>query len=163
MLISSGFGLNCQLISTFAHLVMTFVIYQTFICEHDSYQFHNNYMVREDFNHVCFMWFVYILDWHFVCSYLFRYSKNNLGRMYPFGLRFNSSNADPMVAWSHGIQVAAINMQGNDRPVWIARALFSANGNCGYVKKPDLFLPGSNFDYEQISSLPPKVLLKVSK
>ncbi|KAH8930909.1 hypothetical protein BDL97_20G006900, partial [Sphagnum fallax] len=87
---------------------------------------------------------------------------NNLGRMYPFGLRFNSSNADPMVAWSHGIQVAAINMQGNDRPVWVARALFSANGNCGYVKKPDLFLPGSNFDYEQISSLPPKVLLKVT-
>jgi phosphatidylinositol phospholipase C delta len=83
--------------------------------------------------------------------------------MYPFGLRFNSSNADPMVAWSHGIQVAAINMQGNDRPVWVARALFSANGNCGYVKKPDLFLPGSKFDYEQISSLSPKILLKVSK
>ena len=92
-----------------------------------------------------------------------RFSKKNLARVYPFGLRFDSSNADPMDAWSHGIQVAAINMQGHDRAVWISKALFSKNGGCGYVKKPDSLLPGSpvTLDHESFKNLPPKLELKV--
>lgn len=92
---------------------------------------------------------------------LCRYSKNNLGRVYPFGLRFDSSNADPMMAWSHGFQMAAINMQGKDRPVWIAKGFFKANGNTGYVKKPDFLLPDSSVSYEDILNRPPKIILKV--
>lgn len=89
---------------------------------------------------------------------LIEFTKTNLGRMYPFGLRFDSSNADPMDAWKHGLQVAAVNMQGRDRPVWISQAFFSKNGGCGYVKKPDFLLPGSNVDPK---SLQPKLELKV--
>lgn len=92
-------------------------------------------------------------------KWLSRFTKTNLGRMYPFGLRFDSSNADPMDAWKHGLQVAAVNMQGRDRPVWISQAFFSKNGGCGYVKKPDFLLPGSNVDPK---SLQPKLELKVN-
>lgn len=93
---------------------------------------------------------------------LIRFAKTNLGRVYPFGLRFDSSNADPMAAWTHGIQVAAINIQGRDRAVWVAKAFFGLNGACGYVKKPDFLLPGSNMDVEKIRSQEPKLCLKVS-
>lgn len=99
---------------------------------------------------------------------LIKFSQTNLGRVYPFGLRFNSSNADPLDAWRHGMQVAAINMQGRDRPVWISRAFFSKNGGCGYVKKPAILLPGSNFRYlkssnpEFMTELEPKLELKVT-
>jgi phosphatidylinositol phospholipase C delta len=70
---------------------------------------------------------------------IIEYSKKNLGRVYPFGLRFDSSNADPMLAWSHGFQMAVVNLQGRDRPVWLAHGFFQANGNTGYVKKEDIF------------------------
>jgi len=79
--------------------------------------------------------------------------------VYPFGLRFDSSNADPMLAWSHGFQMAAINLQGRDRPVWLAHGFFQANGNTGYVKKEDIFL---SLSYGEIQNLPPKVILKVT-
>ncbi|KAH7387179.1 hypothetical protein KP509_16G009500 [Ceratopteris richardii] len=93
---------------------------------------------------------------------LVQYCKSNLGRMYPFGLRFDSSNADPFLAWSHGFQLAAMNMQGCDRPCWIARAMFEANGRCGYLKKPDVFLPTSGLTLEQISAMPAKIQLKIT-
>ncbi|XP_024371731.1 phosphoinositide phospholipase C 2 [Physcomitrium patens] len=91
-------------------------------------------------------------------SSLTEFSKTNLGRVYPFGLRIDSSNANPTDAWSHGLQVAAINMQGHDRPVWISQAFFKRNGGCGYVKKPDFLLPGSTVDFK---SLQPKLELTV--
>lgn len=68
-----------------------------------------------------------------------------------------------MLAWSHGFQMAAINLQGRDRPVWLAQGFFQINGNCGYVKKPDIFLPGSTLSHEAILNLPPKVILKVGE
>lgn len=92
---------------------------------------------------------------------MIRFTKTNLGRVYPSGLRFDSSNADPMVAWTHGIQVAAINTQGRDRAVWVAKAFFGLNGACGYVKKPDFLLPESDMDVEKIKRLKPKLHLKV--
>jgi phosphatidylinositol phospholipase C delta len=67
-----------------------------------------------------------------------------------------------MLAWSHGFQIAAINLQGRDRPVWLSQGFFQMNGNTGYVKKPDIFLPGSILNHEGIQNLPPKIILKVS-
>lgn len=52
-------------------------------------------------------------------------------------------------------------MQGKDRPVWITKGFFKANGNTGYVKKPDFLLPGSSDTYEDILNQPPKIILKV--
>lgn len=92
---------------------------------------------------------------------LIEYTKNNLGRMYPFGLRFDSSNADPFLAWAHGFQLAALNTQGRDRPCWIARALFEGNGGCGFVKKPHVLLPKSDMTHEEIANMTPKLTLKV--
>ncbi|MCO5574927.1 hypothetical protein L7F22_028722 [Adiantum nelumboides] len=92
---------------------------------------------------------------------LIEYCKNNLGRMYPFGLRFDSSNADPYLAWAHGFQIAALNTQGRDRPCWIARAMFDGNGRCGFVKKPHVLLPGSELTFDQIFTMAPKLQLKI--
>eukprot|EP00250_Pteridium_aquilinum_P019705 c24543_g1_i1 orf=262-2133(+) len=89
------------------------------------------------------------------------FCKNNLGRMYPFGLRFDSSNADPFLAWAHGFQLAALNTQGQDRPCWITRAMFDGNGRCGFVKKPHVLLPGSELTHDQIAAMSPKLLLKI--
>lgn len=44
-------------------------------------------------------------------SLLCRFTEKNLLRIYPYGLRFNSSNYNPHVAWSHGAQMVAFNMQ----------------------------------------------------
>ncbi|XP_024391273.1 phosphoinositide phospholipase C 6 isoform X2 [Physcomitrium patens] len=92
---------------------------------------------------------------------LIEFSKRNLGRVYPFGLRIDSSNGDPMYAWEHGVQIAAINWQGCDWPVWISKALFSKNGGCGYVKKPAVLLPESKHDHRSLKDIKPKLELKV--
>ncbi|KAH7279917.1 hypothetical protein KP509_37G043500 [Ceratopteris richardii] len=89
---------------------------------------------------------------------LIRYTQRNLGRMYPFGLRFDSSNANPYQAWANGFQMAAINYQAHDRPCWITRALFEANGKCGYVSKPPILLQHLEPHSAEIT---PKLSLKI--
>jgi len=42
---------------------------------------------------------------------MFRFTQNNILRVYPKGMRVNSSNYDPMNAWTHGAQMVAFNMQ----------------------------------------------------
>ncbi|CAI7750067.1 unnamed protein product [Closterium sp. NIES-54] len=75
------------------------------------------------------------------------FTQRNLLRIYPFGLRVTSSNYDPMPAWLHGAQMVAMNMQGYGRPLWIVHGFFSANGGCGYIKKPDFYLtPGKQLE-----------------
>ena len=43
-------------------------------------------------------------------------------------------------AWSAGASLVALNFQARDRYIWVNRAKFSANGGCGYVKKPAYLL-----------------------
>ena len=40
-----------------------------------------------------------------------RFTQQNLLRIYPKGTRVTSSNYNPLVAWSHGAQMVAFNMQ----------------------------------------------------
>ena len=40
-----------------------------------------------------------------------RFTHNNFLRIYPYGLRFDSSNYNPIIAWAHGAQMVAANMQ----------------------------------------------------
>ncbi|KAL8539211.1 hypothetical protein ACS0TY_000998 [Phlomoides rotata] len=40
-----------------------------------------------------------------------RFTRRNLLRVYPKGIRFDSSNYNPLIAWSHGAQMVAFNMQ----------------------------------------------------
>ncbi|CAM6027244.1 unnamed protein product [Sphagnum balticum] len=68
------------------------------------------------------------------------FTQRNIVRVYPKGLRVDSSNYSPLVAWTHGAQMVAFNMQGYGRPLWLFQGLFRANGGCGYVKKPKFLL-----------------------
>ncbi|CAM6095540.1 unnamed protein product [Calypogeia fissa] len=95
-------------------------------------------------------------------SALIEFTERNLLRIYPYGLRFDSSNYNPLIAWSHGAQMVAFNMQGYGRPLWLVHGFFRANGGCGYVKKPDFLFPtstGKIFDPRQ--EVTPKMKLKV--
>lgn len=68
------------------------------------------------------------------------FTNKNLLRIYPKGMRVDSSNYNPLKAWAHGAQMVAFNMQGYGRPLWLVHGLFRANGGCGFVKKPDFLI-----------------------
>ncbi|GBG82993.1 hypothetical protein CBR_g36522 [Chara braunii] len=72
---------------------------------------------------------------------LVRFTQLNMLRIYPKGSRVTSTNYNPMTAWAHGAQMAAINMQKKGRMLWLVHGFFKANGGVGYVKKPDYLLP----------------------
>ncbi|PHT44893.1 Phosphoinositide phospholipase C 4 [Capsicum baccatum] len=42
---------------------------------------------------------------------IIRFTQQNLLRIYPKGIRVDSSNYDPLVGWMHGAQMVAFNMQ----------------------------------------------------
>ncbi|KAK6247233.1 hypothetical protein QUC31_018798 [Theobroma cacao] len=69
-----------------------------------------------------------------------RFTQRNLLRVYPKGIRLDSSNYNPFVGWMHGAQMVAFNMQGYGKHLWVMKGMFKANGGCGYVKKPDFLL-----------------------
>ena len=69
-------------------------------------------------------------------SNLVKYTRNHLVRVYPKGLRVDSSNYDPMPAWTVGAQLVALNFQTNSLPVWLNQGRFLPNASCGYVLKP---------------------------
>jgi len=62
---------------------------------------------------------------------------NHLTRIYPFGLRFSSNNADPTPYWRLGCQLVALNWQKIDDGMMLNEALFSGEG--GYVLKPETY------------------------
>ncbi|UJR20415.1 hypothetical protein I4U23_023546 [Adineta vaga] len=57
-------------------------------------------------------------------------------RMYPDGLRQDSSNPDPITPWNFGIQMVALNYQNDDAIMSLSYGKFMDNGCCGYVLKP---------------------------
>lgn len=93
-----------------------------------------------------------------------RFTERNLLRVYPKGIRFDSSNYNPLIGWMHGAQMVAFNMQGYGRSLWLMRGMFKANGGCGYVKKPDFLLKaGSHGEvFDPKAMLPIKVTLRVT-
>ena len=89
--------------------------------------------------------------------------KVMLSRLYPKGLRFDSSNYNPVPFWNVGCQLAALNYQTPginqttiqldsicarshflvsllDKSMQINQGKFLQNGNCGYVLKPKFVL-----------------------
>ncbi|RAL36923.1 hypothetical protein DM860_003845 [Cuscuta australis] len=75
---------------------------------------------------------------------IIRFTQQNLLRIYPKGIRINSSNYNPLIGWTHGAQMVAFNMQGHGRSLWLMQGMFRANGGCGYVKKPAILLESDN-------------------
>ncbi|KAK4123732.1 PLC-like phosphodiesterase [Parathielavia appendiculata] len=66
---------------------------------------------------------------------LFEHNRRFLLRVYPSGLRVNSSNLDPTVFWRKGIQIVALNWQNWDEGMMLNEAMFA--GTSGYVLKPE--------------------------
>ena len=61
-------------------------------------------------------------------------------RIYPKGTRVDSSNYDPIPAWSTGNQMVALNYQTPGLPMQLNDSKFRENGGCGYVLKPAYML-----------------------
>lgn len=80
------------------------------------------------------------------------YCRKNLVRVYPkLGLdNVYSSNYHPMPAWILGCQMVALNYQKHDEYLWLNHGLFSKNGRCGYVLKPECLLVGDDINGEHI-------------
>lgn len=64
------------------------------------------------------------------------YNQTHMSRTYPSGSRVDSSNYSPLLAWSTGCQMVALNFQTEDAFLRLNDGRFRENGNCGYVLKP---------------------------
>lgn len=71
---------------------------------------------------------------------IFAHNRSHLMRVYPFGLRFSSSNADPTQFWRRGVQLVALNWQKCDQGMMLNEGMFAGEG--GFVLKPRGFRPG---------------------
>uniref|UniRef100_A0A2N9GLK6 Phosphoinositide phospholipase C n=1 Tax=Fagus sylvatica TaxID=28930 RepID=A0A2N9GLK6_FAGSY len=92
-----------------------------------------------------------------------RFTQKNVLRVYPKGTRVTSSNYKPDIGWIHGAQMVAFNMQGYGKSLWLMHGMFRANGECGYVKKPDFLMQRGphNEVFDPKRTLPVKKTLKV--
>ncbi len=70
-------------------------------------------------------------------------TQQRIARIFPRGTRTDSSNLDPLSCWRAGMQHVALNLQTNDLPSQLHRALFARNGGRGYVRKPPHMLRDS--------------------
>ncbi|TFK64981.1 PLC-like phosphodiesterase [Pluteus cervinus] len=67
---------------------------------------------------------------------LIKHNRTHLTRIYPKGMRVNSTNYEPHRFWSAGCQLVALNWQTFDLGYTLNHAMFRRNGRCGYVLKP---------------------------
>uniref|UniRef100_A0A6J0THN0 Phosphoinositide phospholipase C n=1 Tax=Pogona vitticeps TaxID=103695 RepID=A0A6J0THN0_9SAUR len=65
-----------------------------------------------------------------------RHTAWQLARIFPSGLRTDSSNYNPKPMWNVGCQMVALNFQTAGAEMDLYDGLFSQNGRCGYVLKP---------------------------
>jgi len=67
---------------------------------------------------------------------LVEYNSKQMSRIFPKGLRVDSSNYDPVPSWLCGCQIVALNYQTGSEPTWLNDGKFMDNGRCGYLLKP---------------------------
>ncbi|XP_034256942.1 1-phosphatidylinositol 4,5-bisphosphate phosphodiesterase classes I and II isoform X2 [Thrips palmi] len=65
------------------------------------------------------------------------YNKRQLSRVYPAGIRFDSSNFMPQLFWNAGCQLVALNYQTLDLGMQYNIGVFENNQRCGYILKPE--------------------------
>jgi len=84
-----------------------------------------------------------------------KFNNKHLTRIYPSGDRILSSNYDPVVSWSNGCQLVALNIQTPDSPLLLNDGLFRQNGGSGYVLKPCQLIDfdGSDSENNVVTSL----------
>eukprot|EP01114_Cavostelium_apophysatum_P013700 TRINITY_DN3379_c0_g1_i2.p1 TRINITY_DN3379_c0_g1~~TRINITY_DN3379_c0_g1_i2.p1 ORF type:complete len:538 (-),score=201.55 TRINITY_DN3379_c0_g1_i2:371-1984(-) len=64
------------------------------------------------------------------------YNSRQLSRIFPKGMRVDSSNYDPVPSWNCGAQIVALNYQTGSEPMWTNDGKFQDNGGSGYILKP---------------------------
>ncbi len=67
-----------------------------------------------------------------------QYNEHHMTRTYPAGARVDSSNYNPVTAWSMGCQLVALNFQTTDAPLILNDGLYRQNNGVGYLRKPSL-------------------------
>ncbi|OQV17417.1 1-phosphatidylinositol 4,5-bisphosphate phosphodiesterase delta-4 [Hypsibius exemplaris] len=67
---------------------------------------------------------------------LLAHTRHQLVRIYPGGLRTDSSNYNPLPMLHAGCQIVALNYQDRKPETQIYKAMFKDNGGCGYLLKP---------------------------
>eukprot|EP00028_Trichosphaerium_sp_Am-I-7-wt_P013405 CAMPEP_0168512318 /NCGR_PEP_ID=MMETSP0405-20121227/2701_1 /TAXON_ID=498012 /ORGANISM="Trichosphaerium sp, Strain Am-I-7 wt" /LENGTH=542 /DNA_ID=CAMNT_0008530747 /DNA_START=528 /DNA_END=2153 /DNA_ORIENTATION=- len=88
---------------------------------------------------------------------LINWTQNSFVRIYPKGARVDSSNFMPTSFWMTGCQLVSLNYQTNDLAMQINRALFSLNGGCGYILKPEYMLKPKQILNPSDAKLAPKL------
>lgn len=64
------------------------------------------------------------------------HNKLFLSRVYPNGMRVDSSNFNPQDLWNCGCQLVALNYQTGGLMMDLNDGRYLTNGNCGYILKP---------------------------
>ncbi|XP_065844956.1 1-phosphatidylinositol 4,5-bisphosphate phosphodiesterase beta-1-like isoform X2 [Oscarella lobularis] len=64
------------------------------------------------------------------------YNRRQISRIYPKGIRYDSSNYMPQVFWNAGCQMVSLNFQTCDLPFQLHLGKFEQNNQCGYILKP---------------------------
>ncbi|KAK7099199.1 hypothetical protein V1264_003379 [Littorina saxatilis] len=64
------------------------------------------------------------------------HNKRFLSRIYPNGMRVDSTNYNPQDLWNCGCQMVALNYQTAGLMMDLYNGWFRKNGGCGYVLKP---------------------------
>ncbi|XP_070999721.1 1-phosphatidylinositol 4,5-bisphosphate phosphodiesterase delta-4-like [Oncorhynchus clarkii lewisi] len=77
------------------------------------------------------------------------HNSRQLSRVYPSGMRTDSSNYNPQELWNVGCQIVALNFQTAGPEMDLNDGLFNQNGCCGYVLKPDFMRNDDSFDPER--------------
>ncbi|TLS28469.1 hypothetical protein PpBr36_02107 [Pyricularia pennisetigena] len=70
----------------------------------------------------------------------FEHNRSYMMRLYPHGMRFDSSNFDPVLFWRAGAQLVALNWQSWDAGMMLNEGMFA--GSDGYVVKPEGYRSG---------------------
>uniref|UniRef100_A0A674JTX5 Phosphoinositide phospholipase C n=1 Tax=Terrapene triunguis TaxID=2587831 RepID=A0A674JTX5_9SAUR len=95
---------------------------------------------------------------------LVRYNARHLSRIYPLGLKMNSSNYNPQEMWNAGCQLVALNFQTPGWEMDLNHGRFLVNGRCGYVLKPSfLRRRQASFDPESGQGPGPRATLLLVK
>ncbi|GAB6024048.1 hypothetical protein CHUAL_008768 [Chamberlinius hualienensis] len=82
---------------------------------------------------------------------LITHTENHIMRTYPAGMRIDSSNFNPVIFWSFGIQMVALNYQTEDPALHINTTLFEQNGRRGYVLRPRVMWDKNHLMYQRFN------------
>uniref|UniRef100_A0AAX7SID3 1-phosphatidylinositol 4,5-bisphosphate phosphodiesterase gamma n=1 Tax=Astatotilapia calliptera TaxID=8154 RepID=A0AAX7SID3_ASTCA len=90
-----------------------------------------------------------------------QYNRKALSRIYPKGQRVESSNYDPYPMWALGCHMVALNFQTADKYMQLNNALFSLNGQTGYVLQPEFMRMDSYDPHQDKKEVKYKIVVKV--